>query len=1037
MGYNRRMSETLHILPSAAAVEAFNRQAIEECGVLFGAPALTLRRLAEDICLMTGDLLRPISNVGRRLLLEEIVQERYRDGAGHFAALKEFPGFIHALDALFTELKQAMIEPDSFAAVIRRMPDSGRLSELAVLYGAFSGILAQKRLIAGYDTESAALAHLRSGGALPPVCAGRTSVLCSGIYDLTPLQLALLAELSRRLPVELRLPWNPEREPLYAYVSRTAEAVEALDNSDLQLEPAFAEPAGTFLSPLLAAVFVDNGESAHKLEPPGGMALIAAPGPYRECEEIGRRIRTLLEEGTDPADIAVLFRDQQGYGPMLEDVCRRYRIPVSYRRGAPLFTSPLVQACLAPFAAVRSRFGREELLGLVKSTYLDSSRFEVSPDMIEEVLVAAGYIDENLGGVEEVIGKRITFLKNLGKSPAKEEAACRVLLAITRDIRKFGGEKTLREFTELLERFIERRLIYRRGIDAADPRALKRDASAIILFRQVLNDLEGDMRTLGLADERLSSADFVALLGQGMEGVFLSGERSAGVAILNFHDARGLSFAHLFMGGLNEGVCPVRHDGHPLFKDSDKLLYQRISGTRLFRTASEKGEEEPLLFFLATGCARQCLTFSYSHVDGRGNAMLRSPFLEELLMKVALDETRLPVTGATPEPASCLEREEILNALAAKRHFSLSQDEALPLRESLARIAANAGMEAERERFFQAEGKAVRAALSTPYTGRLLRDDITAELRAFYESPEGNRFAPTILEEFGCCPFRYFLRRILKLVTLEKPEMELAPKEEGTVVHEILRELFTRLRDEGLLPLTDAAAAREILHEEAGSVFARWEKEHTTGEPLLWEIEKGKIRTVLDKVVEMEAEDDSGFVPTLFEHSFNDLEVADEDDSRIFLAGTIDRVDRGGGDGRLRVVDYKLGGDSGKYRAFLKKEQLGETSFQMPVYLLAAARALAGQGEAPCDRFTARYWLLRKLDPLDRDFTDGKEDFTGFFSTDHGERLLLGDDNFINRLCGKVRSMKTGDFQITPKECEFCDFGSVCRYVEGGLREEA
>jgi hypothetical protein len=32
--------------------------------------------------------------------------------------------------------------------------------------------------------------------------------------------------------------------------------------------------------------------------------------------------------------------------------------------------------------------------------------------------------------------------------------------------------------------------------------------------------------------------------------------------------------------------------------------------------------------------------------------------------------------------------------------------------------------------------------------------------------------------------------------------------------------------------------------------------------------------------------------------------------------------------------------------------------------------------------------------------------------------------------------MKTGDFQITPKECEFCDFGSVCRYVEVGLREE-
>ena len=1028
------MSGTIQILPSTAAVEAFNRCAVEEEGVLFGTPALTLKRLADETGRATGNARRPISNVGRRLLLEEIVQERYRDDAGCFAALKDFPGFIHALDALFAELKQALIEPAGFSAVIRRIPGNGRLAELAALYGAYSGALVRKGLIDHHDTELAALAHLRAGGALPPLFEGSSSVRCSGIYDLTALQLTLLAEVSRRLPVELLLPWNPQREPLYAYASRTADAVEALDSGDLQLEPLFTEPEGTFLTPLLPVIFGVNEARAGKFEPPEEMALFAAPGSYRECEEIGRRIRALLEGGTDPADIAVVFRDLQVYGPMLEDVCRRYRIPVSYRRGAPLFTAPLVQACLAPFAVVQSRFGREELLDLVKSTYLDNSRFGVSPDRIEAVLVAAGYIDETLGDAEQAIGKRIAFLKALGKGSEKEEATLRALRPLFRELRRFAGQKTLREFTELLERFIERHLIYRRGIAAADPRALKRDASAITMFRQVLKDLERDIRALGLADERLSSADFVALLRQGMDGAFLAGERDAGVSILNFHDARGLNFGHLFMGGLNEGVCPVRHDGHPLFKDNDKVLFRKASGTRLFRTAKEKGEEEPLLFFLAVGCATTCLTFSYSYVDSRGNAMLRSPFLEELLMKVALDETHLPVTGMPPEPSSCLEREEILNTLAAGRHFSVAVDDAFPLGESLARIAANAGMEAERERFFQAGGGAGRAALSTPHTGTLHRDDITAELRAFYESAEGNRFAPTTLEVYGCCPFRYFLRRHLKLVPLEKPEMELAPKEEGSLVHEILRELFTRLRDEGRLPLADAAAALEILGEEAERVFARWDEERATGEPLLWEIEKGKIRAILEKVVAMEAEDRSGYIPTLFEHPFDDLEVKDEDGARILVSGKIDRVDRELVDGGLRVVDYKLGGDAGRYRAFLKKEQLGETSFQMPVYLLAAARALAGEG-TPVDRFTARYWLLRRSGRLDRDFADGKEEFSGFFSTDAGERRALGDDNFLNRLCGKVRAMKNGDFQITPKECETCDFGSVCRYVEVGLRE--
>jgi len=1028
------MSDVLYIFPSEAAVEAFTRQAVEKSGVLLGAPALTLKRLADDIFRVSGDTRRLISTVGRRLLLEEIVQERYRDGTGHFASLREFPGFIHALDSLFAELKQALVDPDGFSAVIRRMPGNGRLAELASLYRAYGEGVARRGLIDRHDRETAALAHLRAGCPLPPHFEGKSALISSGIYDLTPLQLALLAALSRRLPVELRLPWNPERESLYAYVSRTADAVETLDNSDLQLEPVFEEPEGAFLTPLLAALYAEGGEVVLRHEAPEGMVLVAAPGPYRECEEIGRRIRALLEERVDPAEIGVVFRELSAFGPMFEDVCRRYRIPVSYRRGAPLLASPLVHACLAPFALVRSRIAREELLSLVKSTYLDTSRLGIPPDMIEEVLVDAGYIDANLGTIETVIGKRIAFLKGIGRSTAREEAVRRALLSVINEVKRFSGEKTLKEFTDLLERFIERRHIYRRGIEAADSRALKRDASAIILFRKVLKDLEGDMRALGLADKRLSAGDFVALLKQGMEGISLTGEKNSGVAILDFHDARGLTFPHLFMGGLNEGVCPVRHDGHPLFKDGDKLRFRSIINAPLFRTAREKGAEEPLLFYLAIGCATKNLTLSYSHVDGRGSALLRSPFLEELLMNVPLDETRIPVTKIIPEPAACLEREEILNALAAERRFSLPGEEAVPLADSLARIAANAGMEEQRELFFQAEEKAARAALATPHTGTLRQDDIIAELHAFYTSGEGNRFAPTTLEEFGCCPFRYFLRRILKVDPLEMPEMELAPKEEGSLVHDILKSLFSRLRAEGLLPLSDAATARAILHEEASQVFDRWERERNTGEPLLWEIGKGKILTLMERVVDMEAADDAGIVPVLFEHPFDDLEVTDDDGSRIILTGKIDRVDQG--EGRLRVVDYKLGGDRSSYQSYLKKEQMGKTSFQMPVYLLAADRALAIEGESTCDRFIARYWLLRKLDPLDRDFSDGKEDFTGFFSTDPEERRVLGDDNFLNRLCGTVRNMKRGDFQITPKECEFCDFGSVCRYVEVGLREE-
>jgi len=346
-------------------------------------------------------------------------------------------------------------------------------------------------------------------------------------------------------------------------------------------------------------------------------------------------------------------------------------------------------------------------------------------------------------------------------------------------------------------------------------------------------------------------------------------------------------------------------------------------------------------------------------------------------------------------------------------------------------------MESERERFFETEEKALRGMLATPHTGKLMREDILAELRVHYESPGGNRFAPTTLEDYGCCPFRFFLRRLLKLSSFDKPEMELAAKEEGSLVHEILCAFFRRLQHEGRLPLNDAAGAKTIVREEAELIFDRWERERHIGQPLLWEIEKERLLVLLEQLAEIEADDESLFVPVLFEHPFEDLVVEDEDGSRILLTGKIDRIDTAAGSGEIRVVDYKMGGDAGKYRALLKKEQLGRTSFQMPVYLLAAARKMATGSDVPITRFSATYWLLRKLCVLDKDFAEGKEDFTGFFDTHPGTRDALGEDNFANRVCAIVQAIKSGDFQITPNECRYCDFGGVCRFVEVGLRDDA
>jgi ATP-dependent helicase/DNAse subunit B len=1035
------MPEVLHIFPSTAVVDAFHRRLLERERVLFGTAAITLKRLAGEIAALSPRTGRPLSNAGRRLVLEEIVKARYSKGEGVFAVHWTFPGFPGALSGFIGEAKQALIEADHFAEVARRIPNAERLLELASLYGEYERAMAERRVADGHDLELAALRHLRSGGTLPSLFDGVARIRCSAVHDFTPLQLAFLAEISRRIPVEIVIPYDFGRTWMFSHISRTAAAIEAMDDTDLNLELKFVDPEGTFLSPLLETVFEDGTVEQY----PEGIdlpAVIAVPGVYQECEEIGRRIRAMMEEGVDPSAIAVLFRDGRSYSVMMEDVCRRYSIPVSYRRGMPLRSSSLIRVIMAPFDIISARFGREELFGLLNSSYFHPLRGQsgnsFSADSLEELLIAASYIDETVDPLQSRVGKWIAARKKRGLSCENEEGMLQALGELIREIKRFANDMTIGEFVLRLEKFIERHSIYDRGIEALDDRALKRDASAIMRFQKVLQGLEADINVLGMADRVFTPAGFSSLLKQAMEEEFLAGERTTGVAIMNFHDSRGLIFDHVFIGGLNEGVCPAGRIGHPLFKDAEKREFNRIAGKRYFTPAAENTGEEPLLFCLAVGCAEKSLTFTYSYADSGGNGMLRSPFLDEIMEKLPLEEVRIPAGKVTRKPEECLEREELLNSLAARGIFSVPPDDhSAAIRGSLLRIGANSRIEAQREAFFMEEDVGRRTTLSNPYTGSIQREDILSELRAFYESPEGNTFAPTSLEEYGCCPFRYFLKRMVGLAPVEKPDVELEVKDEGNLVHEILRAFYQRLKDEGRLPLAGGAGEKEVLQEEAERVFARWEAEKYTGERFLWEIEKKRLNIILQAVIASEAAEEDGFIPSAFEFPFESLEVESTDGSKIRLKGKIDRMDVDRAAGAVRIVDYKMASNKQKYLDLLKKDRMGETSFQVPVYLLAASEAMKLEFGISCQRMFARYWLLRKVLPLDKDMSgSGKEDFSGFFATCMEERRNLGADNFLNRLCATVESMKSGDFQITPRECEFCDFAAVCRYVEVGLKAE-
>jgi ATP-dependent helicase/nuclease subunit B len=1010
------MNDTLLILPTSAAVAAQASSRLGGEAILLGSDALTLKGLAEEICSASRTDRRSLSATGRTLLLRTILTDF---AAGELAEIAAFPGFVAAAANFISGLRKGRVSPEELTVLVRRAGCGERLQELACLYARYRRELDRLSLFDPDDVEEEALRHLAAGGPLPSILEGRRQLRIDGVHDFSPLQAALLEELSKRLPVEVILPYDFDRSGLFAAAGKTAREFEALVNPEVRIELEFREPVSRFLLPLVS--FLDSGIAPEA--PAEGGSLFSAPGRYRECEEIGRRIRRMMEAGRDAAEIAVLVRDLKDYGPMLEDVCRRFRIPVSYRRGGPLRTSPLIATILAPFDIVGSRFAREEIVTLLKSTYGSFVPCDLHPDAVEEAILAAGYIDARSGSLEEALERRIAALRREGATPEREERVLGGMRGFLAELGRFTAPRTLVGFAELVEEFAARHGLYARALAADDLRALKRDVSAIAQLRQILAELKRDVALLGLDGERIAPEEFALLLVRAMEGKYLGGERTPGVSILNFHEARGLSFEELFVAGLTEGVMPPRHDPDPFLKEEEKRSLNRAGGRRLFSTLRERGAEEPLLFALALSSARGSLTLSYSSMDEGGSALLPSFLLEQAASALGLAEERVAIDAVIPEPEECLEEEEILNSLARAGCTDDILPGFHPLGEKLRRIST-AGEIEERRTGGSADASA----------GRFRYDGVRADLLELFRSRE-SRFSPTSLEEYGSCPFAYFARRVLRLRPVEKPEGGLDPREEGSAVHEILFAFYKRIAAEGGLPLNGSEVEERVLRDEAARVFARYEEERRP-EPLLWEAEKERIVEMLLRYVAAEGEEQDDFHPAAFEEDLPPLELAVGEET-VFIPGKADRLDLDPASEGLRVVDYKTGRNEVEYASLLKRENMGRSSFQMPVYLLAAARRIEKETGKRPSRLSARYCVLRKT--LRKDLTAEGDEWESFFSEDAGERRAAGDDNFLNRTESTIARILSGEFPPEPTDadkCRYCDFGTVCRFSGEAAPEE-
>ena len=201
-----------------------------------------------------------------------------------------------------------------------------------------------------------------------------------------------------------------------------------------------------------------------------------------------------------------------------------------------------------------------------------------------------------------------------------------------------------------------------------------------------------------------------------------------------------------------------------------------------------------------------------------------------------------------------------------------------------------------------------------------------------------NGFSPTSLNKFRNCSLQFYFSEIAEIKETEEAEETIEASTLGTIIHEVLSELY--------MPLLDHQLTKEALKEMLSMTETTTEKafqkhyqggDITTGKNLLIaKVAHKFITNFLKSEIKYITDNPSSFIVRNLEHNINKTLSIQPSSFNIRIKGIIDRVDTI--DGTTRIIDYKTGNINKNLELNIKdwselveKPEL-DKSFQLLIY---------------------------------------------------------------------------------------------------------
>lgn len=645
---------------------------------------------------------------------------------------------------------------------------------------------------------------------------------------------------------------------------------------------------------------------------------LSTPGEESEALEVVRRIVQAADDGMEYERIAVVARQAKALA-LVHRCLRDTGVPCTLLAGTALAGTRTGRAMAQFLELLHSGLQPGPVLAFLLSAPLRWREWcgiddDPTPSAWERVAHAAclghGLRDwqTKLRRAAAAAAERARVRREADEPGRREDSTAQaafqlleVARKLDRDLRQFPRRARWSDFVGAAQSFVEAAFVP------------GHDARAVLEVLQRLCDLDG------LNAPQPTRLDFRDLARSLLLEARLREPAAArpGVWVGTVAELYGVDFDVVCVVGLQEGEWPASVSEDPILSDSERrVLCEALAEPTALALGAARAERDRRRFHSAVHSARRVVHLSFARLDP-STAATRLPSM--LLMELAEQLEGRELDFASFETLEWIERVPLRRREPPRFGplLSLCEFDALTLDS----LTARAG-----RRYVRRLGAAPARSLAldtlrnararfTAYDGWLRAQDGRHSLSQAFT---GRVYSASQLATYATCPFRFFMRHVLRVEPLDRDEhRELNALEVGRLVHRTLELFYRDLARDGR-PRLEASRfqdLRESLLRALDSTCAEVERQGRQGARLLWDIRRRHLRDDLVRFLRHEVRRSQAagtWIPTHFEFKFGPgcqsrLEIEPRNRAALVFRGSIDRIDRHSQHDGLRVIDYKSG----------------------------------------------------------------------------------------------------------------------------------